>query len=328
MAHNINFNNGRASFFSVKEKPWHGLGQILEECPTSEEAIIQAGLDFEVKKTPIYAEFDDDGIFTTQQIDNKFATYRSDNNNIFGVVGNRYTIVQNRDAFSFFDAIVGEGEAIYETAGALGDGRTIFITAKLPSYIKVGQGDDIEKYLLLTMSHDGSAAIKAMFTPIRVVCNNTLTAALKSATNKVTIRHTKSAHNNLKIAHKVLGITNQLSEELTDIFGAMSKTRLTNKGLDLFIENSLDLDRDETGNLSTRASNIKDLVLEYSEIGAGQQLETTKGTLWGAYNAVTGYLSNVKDYKVDDKKMQSIIDGQDYKTNSRSLELAKSILTA
>ena len=325
MAHNININrNGRASFFTVKEKAWHGLGQTLDECPTSEEAIVQAGLDFTVKKTGIIANTPDENV----NIPNKFATYRDDTNEVFGVVGNRYTIVQNKDAFSFFDAIVGEGEAIYETAGALGAGEVVFITAKLPSYIKVGKGDDVEKYLLLTMSHNGSSAIQAMFTPVRVVCNNTLTAALKGAKNKVTIRHTKSAHNNLKLAHKVLGITNQLSDELADIFGAMSKTKLTEKSTEKFIEVSLGLERDEEGNLSTKANNIMDVVLEYNEIGAGQQLETTKGTLWGAYNAVTGYMSNVKDYKVTDKKMQSIIDGTDYKTNSRSLELAKSILSA
>ena len=191
MAHNINFNErtGRYSFFSVQQKAWHGLGQIVEQYPTSAEAIKHAGLDYEVVKSPLFTKGSDiietvGGIevgSSELEVPNCFANIRTDNNTVLGVVGKDYHIVQNREAFSFFDAIVGGGEGIlYETAGALGKGERIFITAKLPDYIRVGNGDDVtEKYIFLTTSHDGSGSITAAFTPIRIVCQNTLNASLR-----------------------------------------------------------------------------------------------------------------------------------------------------
>jgi phage/plasmid-like protein (TIGR03299 family) len=187
MAHNINYNSqtGKYSFFSVKEKAWHGLGQIVEQYPTSAEAIRHAGLDYEVAKSPLYTKASgviqtNDGIemgSTELAVPDCFATIRTDSNAVLGVVGKDYQIVQNREAFSFFDAIVGGGDGIlYETAGALGQGERIFITAKLPDYIRVGKGDDVtEKYIFLTTSHDGSGSITAAFTPIRIVCQNSAT---------------------------------------------------------------------------------------------------------------------------------------------------------
>src|SRR5215203_6173963 len=197
MAHNINFNEltGKHSFFSVNEKPWHGLGQIVADYPTSSEAIKFAGLDYTVEKRKLFTldsqnncgSPDTDIIIPEIQVPNYFATVRTDNETVLGVVGKDYEIVQNRDAFSLFDSIVG-GEGIqYETAGALGKGERIFITAKLPDYIKVGKDDLIEQYLFLTTSHDGFGSITAAFTPIRIVCNNTLNAAMRNHSNKIKI---------------------------------------------------------------------------------------------------------------------------------------------
>lgn len=206
MAHNLNFNEQlqRHSFFTVKEKAWHNLGVVLDKCPTSAEAIRHAGLDYEVLKVPVFCTPENKQPVV---IADKYATYRKDNGSVLGIVGDRYTIIQNRDAFTFFDEIVGEGAAIYETAGCLGNGEVIFITAKLPDYIKVGNNDLIEQYLFLTSSHDGSGAIQVAFTPIRIVCNNTLNFALQNCTNKLTIRHTESAKARLAQAHKVMGCT-------------------------------------------------------------------------------------------------------------------------
>lgn len=299
MAHNININKGKASFFTVKENAWHGLGQVLDKCPTSEEAIKHAGLDYEVIKVPNVIEWPI-GSGSHIQTPGSFSTVREDNGTILGdKLGGRYTIVQNRDAFKFFDAIVGDGEAIYETAGALGLGQTIFITAKLPSYIKVGKSDDIEKYLLLTMSHDGSGAIQAMFSPVRVVCNNTLNQALRGAQHKVRIMHTTNAVDNLKKAHEVLEISNMLSNELGRLFNTMAKTKINDKQLKAYIEQvfltSAELKELAAGNtdISRRRQNQFDEVFEYAMTGPGQQLVTAKGTLFGAYNAITGYFSNV-----------------------------------
>jgi phage/plasmid-like protein (TIGR03299 family) len=187
MGHNLNFNEstGRYSFFSVKEKAWHNLGQVVTDYPTSAEAIKNAGLDYKVVKSPLYTKGNDiiitaNGFETAAphvSVPNYFANVRSDNNAVLGVVGKDYHIIQNRDAFNFFDSIVGGKDGIlYETAGALGNGERIFITAKLPGYIRVGNGDDVtEKYLFLTTSHDGSGSITAAFTPVRIVCQNSAT---------------------------------------------------------------------------------------------------------------------------------------------------------
>jgi len=175
MAHNINFNEQtqQHSFFSVKKKAWHGLGQIVQNYPTSKEALQFAGLDFEVCKRPNTHRLDNGTEIISKT---SFYTYRPDTNTILGDrLGKDYEVVQNIDAFSFFDAIVGGDGIQYETAGALGNGEKIFITAKLPGYIRVANTDSIEKYLFLTTSHDGFGSIMAAFTPVRIVCNNSAT---------------------------------------------------------------------------------------------------------------------------------------------------------
>jgi hypothetical protein len=130
MAHNINYNeqSGKHSFFSTKQKAWHNLGQIITDYPTSAEAIKHAGLDYEVEKrklfTPSSAEIilDKQTILSKIEVPNYYSTVRTDNDAVLGVVGKDYQIVQNRDAFSFFDSIVGGDGILYETAGALGKG--------------------------------------------------------------------------------------------------------------------------------------------------------------------------------------------------------------
>ncbi|MDX2001817.1 MAG: DUF932 domain-containing protein [Chitinophagales bacterium] len=329
MAHNLNYNErtGKYSFFSVQQKAWHNLGQVVAQYPTSAEAIKYAGLDFEVTKSPLYTQG------TGISIDNKgevkeggnilvpdqFATIRTDNNTVFGVVGKDYQIVQNADAFAFFDAIVGDGDGIlYETAGALGNGERIFITAKLPDYIRVGNGDDVtEKYIFLTTSHDGTGSITAAFTPVRIVCQNTLNAALGIMSNVVRIRHTSGAKQRLENAHKVMGLANQLSNQLESIFNQWSKVRITDNEVKKLIQlalcpNKETLDALKKGmddDLSTVFKNTVEDAFAYAMIADTQQMDTTKGTLFGAYNAVTGYYQNVRNYKDEETKLQSIVMG-------------------
>lgn len=329
MAHNLNFNNrtGKYSFFSVQEKAWHNLGQVVKDYPTSEEAIKFAGLDYEVEKSPLFTKGagiieNTNGIEMIDselEVSNYFANIRTDNNTILGVVGKDYHIVQNREAFSFFDAIVGGEQGIlYETAGALGNGERIFITAKLPDYIRVGNGDDImEKYIFLTTSHDGSGSITAAFTPVRIVCQNTLNASLKNMSNVVRIRHTAGAKQRLEDAHKVMGLANKLSTELESTFNHWAKITVGDDEMKKLIQlalcpNKETLNHLQKGNfddLSTVFKNTVDDAFAYAMISESQQTETTKGTLFGAYNAVTGYFQNVRNYKDNEAKLQSIVLG-------------------
>ncbi len=297
MAHNLNFNEqtGQHSFFSVKEKAWHGLGKVLDNYPTSAEALKFAGLDFTVIKEDIYTtNFNADGqaMDFTQKIKTHFATIRQDTGNVLGVVGKDYEIVQNIDAFSFFDSIVGGDGIQYETAEALGKGERIFITAKLPSYIKVGKEDLIEQYLFLTTSHDGYGSITAAFTPVRIVCNNTLNAALRNFSNSIKIRHTANAKDRLEQAHKVMGISNQLSGQLETIFNTWTKVKVTDPELHRLIQlamvpNKEVLENINTGKwdeLSTCFNNMCSSVFEYAMTSPTQQQETTKGNLFGMKN--------------------------------------------
>lgn len=328
MAHNLFYNEQteKHSFFSVKEKAWHGLGQIVEDYPTSAEAIRYAGLDYTVEKRSLFTnslpnelnEMSESIAFPKIDVPNFFATVRTDNNSVLGVVGKDYEVVQNADAFQFFDAIVGGESGIkYETAGALGKGERIFITAKLPDYIKVGKRDLIEQYLFLTTSHDGFGSITAAFTPTRIVCNNTLNAAMRNHSGGIKIRHTASANDRLKQAHTLMGISHVMAEELEELFNHWTKVRITDAQVKKLIQVAMAPNKEVITNLelglvdklSTTYTNIVDNAFAYAMGDPTQQMETTAGTLFGAYNAITGYYQNVRNFKDGDAKFKSIMDG-------------------
>jgi phage/plasmid-like protein (TIGR03299 family) len=326
MAHNLNFNqkNNEYSFFSVKEPAWHNLGIIVDRYPTSAEAIQFAGLDYKVEKRPLFTFDTDNNSDNTDfgipeiKVPNYYATVRTDTEDVLGVVGKDYEVVQNVDAFEFFDAIVGGGDGIlYETAGALGNGERIFITAKLPGYIRVGNNDLIEQYLFLTTSHNGFGSITAAFTPVRVVCNNTLNAALNNHSNAIKIRHTSSANDRIKQAHTLMGITDTISNDLEGILNNWAEVKITDAEVKKLIQIAMapnkevlaNLHKGETDELSSNYINIVDKVYEYALGSPTQQLETTAGTVFGAYNAVTGYFQNVRNYKDEEAKFKSLIEG-------------------
>lgn len=326
MAHGFRNLGKNTSFASRRELAWHQLGKTVESM-TSEEAIKLGGLDFEVGLAPLYAKVetierhlvimhdqvvkDKDEYAIASKLSNNFATYRKDTGHVFGVVGSRYEVVQNTEAFKFFDSIIGEGHATYETVGALGNGEKVFLTAKLPSKLIVKK-ENIDKYLLLTMAHDGSGTIQAMFTPIRVVCNNTLSMALHHNSNKISIRHTKNALNKLEAAKTILGVVDAQTLELEKHFAKFADFTFDDKTIISIIKDSFGLEEDEEGKLSTRANNILNTVLEYHEVGIGQ--ENIQGTGWGVYNAITGYQQNIQNYRNAEFQFESI-----YNKNSANI---------
>ena len=318
MAHGFRDLGRESTFVTRKILPWHKLGKVVDAM-TSKEAIILGGMDFEVGLAPIFAGVDvlkkedtpnhshvlrsDKDFFEASYIQTNFATYRKDTKQVFGVVGSKYEVIQNIEAFDFFDSIIGEGHAKYETVGALGNGEKIFITAKLPSKLIVNK-EDIDKYLLFTMAHDGSGSVQVMFTPIRVVCNNTLSAALSGCSNKVNIRHTKNARNRLELSKEILGITERQSTSLEEVFTAFAKYQMNDEDLKALFMKSFNMKEGEDGKLSTKANNTLDDILKYHEIGVGQ--EGIRGTAWGAYNAITGYQQNVQKYRDASVAFESI----------------------
>jgi phage/plasmid-like protein (TIGR03299 family) len=336
MSHNLNIReDGQASFFSVREKAWHGLGLILPDCPNSEEAIKLAGLDYEVTKIPNFAQLPSGEFMRT----GSFSTMRTDNNVLLGDrLGKEYTVVQNREAFEFFDNIVGAKEAIFETAGAIGQGEIIFITAKLPNVIKVANHDEVENYLLLCNSHDGSLGIVAMFTPIRVVCNNTLSAAINGKGMKLRIKHTKDVRAHLAIAQKVISMTSDRVKDAEEAFNLMAKKSLSDIAMKQYIEyvvnpklrlqevslNDAQQAMDEL--VSGKTQLTIDSIYQYAFEGPGQNIESTRGTVWGAYNAITGFYNNVKSYKTQNQRMNTLYFGQIQKINQRAFDLAMELV--
>lgn len=306
MAHNINFNKKTKSysFAAYGEPAWHGLGKIVNEAMTSEQAIKMANMDYTVKKGNIQY-FDDEGM--PVQIDGVYANYREDNGAFLGLVKSRYEIVQNVDAFGFFDAIIDSGEAIFHTAGVLGKGERIFVLAKLPEDFRIG-GEVIQKYILLTNSHDGNSSVIAGMTNIRVVCNNTLQAALKGLTNKVSIGHVTGAKEKLQQAHKVMGLASTYNQEVQEIFNRMTDKKMTEGEYREFFQSVFTpeyKDEQEEKTISTKLANMIDSTTQFAMTHNTQTTDESKGTLWGAYNAVSGYYNYLKNYDSAEAKFNS-----------------------
>ena len=166
MAHELLIENGKAAMFYVDTPPWHNLGTQLKTTPSSEEAIRFARLDWRVAKVPLYVA----GGTRLHEVHDRFALVREDtlgkpDCSVFGIAGRDYVPLQNAEAFEFFDPIVKEGDAVYETAGALGKGERVWVLARLCGEMQVAEGDDIRRYLLLSNSHDGTSSLQVKFTP-------------------------------------------------------------------------------------------------------------------------------------------------------------------
>ena len=203
------------TMFYVREKPWHGLGVEVKSAPTSADALICAGRDWSVDQKNVYAE---DGTL----ISGYKVNTRSTDNTALGIVSDRYKVVQNSDAFQFTDDLLGAG-VTYETAGALQGGRKVWMLARMPQRYIIA-GDEIEPYLVVMNSHDGSSGIKVAMTPIRVVCQNTLNLALNSAKRIWTTKHTENvmlrvheARETLMLAEKYMGELGRGIDELSQI---------------------------------------------------------------------------------------------------------------
>ena len=321
MTHNLNMrSDGRASMMYVDTPPWHQLGVKLPKLATSSEAIEAAGLDYSVEKRTLYTLAEKKRLV---EIPDQFCTIRTDTSAVLGVVGGRYTVLQNTDAFGFFDALVGDGDAIYETAGALGRGERIWLLAKLPSFIRIGKKDIVNKYLLLTNAHDGSSVVRCKLTPIRVVCQNTLSVALAGTEQEVHIRHTPNSVEKLKEAHKLLGLTNQLYQQLDEIFNRMQLRKVSNKELLAYVK-QLVPDNPEAQKFTTRTENIRDKILELYETGAGADM--TRGRTFGLINAVSEFTDHVQHTSNPEKRLKSVWFGSGADLKEKAFQQAMQLL--
>lgn len=261
-------------------KPWHQLGFGFDQPFTAEEAISKAKLGYTVSKQPLY-------LANGQRAGDSFANVNEDTGDVLGIVGSRYEVLQNAQAFTFFDSLLTNAGARYETAGALGKGERIWLMARMPGTLMPVKGDEVLPYCLLTNTHDGSGTIQVRFTLVRVVCLNTLTAAMRGAKEIVSIRHTRSAQDNLNLAGAVLRDYVTHFGAMNDRLSLLAATPISNETMDEYLFKMFgDPSTAESPATQTRMQNKINAVQEHYERGMGANLPGVKGTLWGGYNAM------------------------------------------
>jgi phage/plasmid-like protein (TIGR03299 family) len=347
MSANINKNKktGEYSFYDKKEVPWWNLGYKPQGEKTSSEVLEAAHLTWQVQKLPKFIQYPLDSNYLDEKgirlrgilSPNDKALVRIDTGQQLGNCTDRYEILNNIDAFSFIDNIVGEKLAIYETAGALGNGEVVFVTAKLPSFIKPtnNNNDIIEKYILFTTTHDGSGSVRAMFTPIRVVCNNTLNMALNNCSGRVSMRHTKNLQDKIKDAQKIMQLYINYDSKLQFDLARMIKRTITDKEVDWVLANTfLTSEQLATFNINgnillsrdfpVKTTNKITVVRNYIEEGPGQ--EYSQGTAYWLYNGITSYLNNGEYYNNNEDRFTSLIEGNEYKISQKAYNVINNLI--
>ena len=318
MAHEVD------TMFSSQKKPWHyaeteDVTTITDRDCTAEEAIIAAGLDWEVTKKPVE--------YSGKHFADKYFLVRTDRNEALGITGKVYNPVQNREAFRFFDEVtLDKHGAKYVTAGSLRGGSMVWILAKLPEVLEVTPSDVVEQYLLLVNPHNGKAKWSMQYTPVRVVCNNTLTMALGSAFRQVRFNHIGEpiTASNIKTAQDILGI----SAQKADSFMEIAKVLLDYTPSEAEVEEVFNilLPENQEAKYSTKTDNARAKVQELVYSGKGNDEEGVRGTGWSLYNGFTEYadhykpVRNIKGMTEQESKMDTTIFGTGAKFKSMALD--------
>ena len=260
------------SMFSVREKPWHGLGTIIQEAVNSEEALHLAGLDWEVQQKPV--------VYNGKETGYRF-NVRSSDDTVLGVVGGRYKPVQNKNAFAFTDELIG-GDVRYETAGSLASGKRVWMLAKMPD-TKI-LDDVIEPYLCLTNGHDGFSSMKVCMTPVRVVCQNTLNMALNTAKRTWNVRHSGNIESKLAEAQHTLGLASKYMEGLAAEAEELYKIKISPKDFKELSQALFPMADD----MSRRKEESQYLLqCQLKNAWDMDDLGNIRGTGWGFMNAIS-----------------------------------------
>jgi phage/plasmid-like protein (TIGR03299 family) len=300
------------------EVPWHGIGAVLDGVLTSDEAIKAAHLTWAVEQTPVYAEGN-----WGMPISGFVANMRSDTKEVLGIVGERYRVAQNKDVFAFADDLIGNGRVrcTYETAGSLFNGRRVFMLVNMPKGRIVE--DEYQPYLCLSNAHDGTSCLTVFLTGIRVVCNNTLTAALGDTKRKISIRHMSIMEQRKDEVIKTMGAASKYFHDLEE-FARMLAGKKVNLGK--VLEKLFPVSGDMSNRQLNSNKKVKDLIqniLKYKD-----DLQNFKGNAWGALSAISDWRSNVKPLRQTqsyaDTKMARFLEGDEvlYQAQDIILELA------
>lgn len=271
--------NVETMFYAGREVPWHGLGTQVESALTSADALKMAGLDWEVRQKPIQ-------VCGGSKIENYKANVRSTDGRVLGVVSDRYQIVQNVEAFSFTDELIG-GDVRYETAGSLQNGKKIWLLAKMPE--KQIVGDAVEPYLCFSNTHDGSGSIRVCMTPIRVVCNNTLNLALNTAKRQWSTKHVGDMKYKMAEARMCLELADKYMDDLAVYADRLANTKITDDQLQKILDEMFPCDEDDSTRKKTTTQMAKD---EFMVCWFRPDIAQFLNTAWGAVNAMSDMISH------------------------------------
>lgn len=308
MAHQITKSD---SLMFVGSTPWHGMGTELPSLATAAEAILAANLGWQVIQEPVITA-------AGKQMDGKFINVRDDNGDPLGVVGDQYRILQNSEAFDFFDRVTQDPHGPkYETAGSLWGGRKVWMLAKMPGLLEVVPGDTVEPYILLSNSHDGSSAIRVQLTPIRVVCANTLNAAHSGSGKCIKVRHSGDIGLKVDKVQDALGIIRHSFEETLQTYQLLADTRVTDDQVTEVLVKLFPETKSDRANLQ------RDRVRELAVAGMGNA--QVAGTAWGLYNGFTelvDHRNNRDSTRVDarDMRLNSIAMGSGFDAKADALQ--------
>jgi len=278
------------NMFSVRQIPWHKTGKILQNPPTSKEAIIEAGLDWEVALRDIYwSKTDTVGTIEYRQIPNRRSLVRLSDETPLALVSDHYKPLQNKNAFEWFDPIIQAGKATYETAGSLQNGKKIWILAKLSDDMDIVAGDSIRRYLLLANGHDGVTSILIQPTPIRVVCENTLNASLGAGMVQ-SVWHQGDVVKKMDKIKSLLGMAEESFTEKKEIFQKMAKVSVNNSTIGNYVTTLIPpAHKTATDKLKETIRLSQERIWELHENGLGADIPGVRGTVWGLYNAAIEY---------------------------------------
>lgn len=283
MAHEISIVNGQAEVFCGRnQKPWHGLGTVVNGLLTASEAIQAAHLDWTVAGQPVTVNGKQLPFPNGEKRDTWQGICRMDTGDCLGIMRGQYTPIQNVEAFSFFDRLIGQGQACYDTAGALRGGRQVWLLAKVDGSFQLN-GDEHRQYGLMLTSHDGSYSLQVQWVTERVVCANTLSVALSGATNSCKIRHTSNWKDAEAEAARVLGLGNHYFKTIQEQLAGMNDRLLTPEQMEQFSKVLLPVKEGEEE--STRNGNIRNEINRLFQRGDGNK----GASRWDALQAVTDY---------------------------------------
>lgn len=322
------FEDGTAAFFTNREVAWHKLGVVTPNALTAEDALKTALLDWKVIKsdTPVETIVPTaDGKSTSKiTFPDKFMTYRyhpkTNKADALGVVGNRYTPVQNAEAFSFLNYVADESGAVFETAGSMNNGRKVFMTMKMPEGLQIGGQDAIDLYLMAWNTHDGTSAFNLLVTPIRVVCQNTLTAAIHSAKSNYALRHTPGVNGKIQAARDALKLTFKYTEEFEKMAEKLISQEMTDKQFATLVENVFPID-EESQRATTIAETARGTLMGLWKAPTQANIANTK---WAAYNAFIEYsdwASPIRGKNPETLRAERIISGAGDRFKNKILAL-------